>query len=204
MKELQATLNKLAQENTRQIAVVLEGRDTAGKSRTIRTITEYLNPAWYSIVPSTKPSPSAMADWFGYWDNKMPASSLWGQIVFYDRSWYSRAMVQRINNWCTDKQYEFFLDRYDYWEKVTHHDTRFIKFWLSISEPEQKERIQQRKTSPLTYWKFSENDANALSHYDRMTILKEKVINHEWHVIDYNNKKDGIKTLLKTLIEEIK
>ncbi len=200
MKKLQAKLNELAEANTRKIAVVLEGRDTAGKSRTIRTVTEYLNPKWYSIVPSTKPSVSAMANWWQWWNNKMPAEN---QIVFYDRSWYSRAMVQKINYWCTENQYKAFLDRYKHYENVVHHDTRFIKFWLSISEIEQKARIEARKKSPLTYWKFSENDENALSHYDRMTLLKEKVVDHNWIVLDYNNKILGIETFLQKLIEEI-
>ena len=200
MKKLQAKLNELAESNTRKIAVVLEGRDTAGKSRTIRTVTEYLNPAWYSIVPSTKPSVSAMANWWQWWNNKMPAQN---QIVFYDRSWYSRAMVQKINYWCTENQYKAFLDRYRHYENVVHYDTRFIKFWLSISEVEQKARIEARKKSPLTYWKFSENDENALSHYDRMTLLKEKVVDHNWIVLDYNNKQNGIETFLQKLIEEI-
>ena len=70
---------------------------------------------------------------------------------------------------------------------------RLIKFWLSISEGEQKRRIEYRKNSPLTYWKFSENDENALSHYDRMSILKERVIDSDWHTIDFENKKRGIK-----------
>jgi len=200
MKKLQAKLNELAESNTRKIAVVLEGRDTAGKSRTIRTVTEYLNPAWYSIVPSTKPSVSAMANWWQWWNNKMPAEN---QIVFYDRSWYSRAMVQKINYWCTENQYKAFLDRYKHYENVVHYDTRFIKFWLSISEVEQKARIEARKKSPLTYWKFSENDENALSHYDRMTLLKEKVVDANWIVVDYNNKILGIETFLTKLIEEI-
>ena len=92
MKKLQAKLNELAEANTRKIAVVLEGRGTAGKSRTIRTVTEYLNPKWYSIVPSTKPSVTAMANWSQWCNNNMPA---FGQIVIYDRSWYSRAMVEK-------------------------------------------------------------------------------------------------------------
>ena len=74
-----------------------------------------------------------------------------------------------------------------------------IKFWLSISEDEQRARIENRKKSPLTYWKFSENDENALSYYDRMTILKERVIDGDWHVIDYNDKGQGIISLLETL-----
>ena len=74
-----------------------------------------------------------------------------------------------------------------------------IKFWLSISEDEQRARIENRKASPLTYWKFSENDENALSYYDQMTLLKERVIDGDWHVIDYNQKSKGILSLLEIL-----
>ena len=196
MKKLQAQLNQLAESNKRRVAVVLEGRDTAGKSSTIRAVTEYLNPQWYSIVPSTKPSVTAMANWWQWWNGKMPAQ---GQIVFYDRSLYSRAMVQQINGWCSQNQYKQFLDRYEYWENEVQHDVTFIKFWLSISEAEQRKRIQARKISPLTYWKFSENDENALSHYDRMTLLKEKVVGEDWHIVNYDDKQKGITRFLELL-----
>lgn len=195
MKNLLAQFNEFADQNTGRIAIVLEGRDTAGKSSTIRELTHYLNPAWYSVVPSRKPSKRTMNNWLGYWQTKMPADS---QIVFYDRSWYSRAIVQYVNGWCTDKQYQNFLESHLEWEadqKVT-----FLKFWLSISEKEQYDRIELRKFSPLTYWKFSANDENALSYYDRISILKERVINSEWHTVDYNDKKIGIKTLLTTIL----
>ena len=195
MKKLLAKLNQIAANNNKGIAVVLEGRDTAGKSSTIRALTQYLSPAWYSVVPSTKPSKETMENWLGHWQTKMPAK---GQIVFYDRSWYSRAMVQRLNNWCTEDQYREFLQGYKMWESF--QDVKIIKLWLSITEDEQRARIDNRKNSPLTYWKFSENDENALSYYDSMTLLKERVVDSEWHVLDYNNKKKGIKSALKTII----
>ena len=78
-----------------------------------------------------------------------------------------------------------------------------IKFWLSIDEDEQRARIENRKISPLTQWKFSENDENALSYYDQMTLLKERVIDSDWHVIDYNDKRKGIENLLRKLNEKI-
>ena len=195
MKKLLAQFNEFADQNTGRIAIVLEGRDTAGKSSTIRELTHYLNPAWYSVVPSRKPSKRTMNNWLGYWTGKMPADN---QIVFYDRSWYSRAIVQYVNGWCTDKQYQNFLDSHLEWE--ADQNVTFLKFWLSISEKEQYERIELRKFSPLTYWKFSANDENALSYYDRISILKERVINSEWHTVDYNDKKIGIKTLLTTIL----
>tara|TARA_B100000073_G_scaffold289782_1_gene252292 strand:+ start:1766 stop:2368 length:603 start_codon:yes stop_codon:yes gene_type:complete len=199
MKKLLAKLNQIAANNNKGIAVVLEGRDTAGKSSTIRALTQYLSPAWYSVVPSTKPSKATMENWLGHWQTKMPAK---GQIVFYDRSWYSRAMVQRLNGWCTEDQYREFLQGYKMWESF--QDVKIIKLWLSITEEEQRSRIDARKNSPLTYWKFSENDENALSYYDSMTLLKERVVDSEWHVLDYNNKKKGIKSALKTIIRVAK
>ena len=86
--------------------VILEGRDTAGKTGTIRTLTQYLNPQWFSVCLSSKPSPHAMDNWLASWLKKMPADN---QIVFYDRSWYSRALVQPVNGWCSEKQYSNFM-----------------------------------------------------------------------------------------------
>ena len=94
MKKLQAKLNRLAENLDSPIAVILEGRDTAGKSSTIRKLTHYLPPDLYSVCLSHKPSKRAMSSWLGYWQTKLPQKN---QIVFFDRSWYSRAMVQHLN-----------------------------------------------------------------------------------------------------------
>jgi len=198
MKKLQAKLNRLAENLTSPVAVILEGRDTAGKSSTIRELTHYLPPDLYSVCLSHKPSKRAMKSWLAYWQTKLPQQN---QIVFFDRSWYSRAMVQHLNGWCTPKQYDIFMRDHKNWE--ASQPVRLIKFWLSISEDEQKRRIEQRKNSPLTYWKFSANDENALSHYDRMSILKERVIDSDWHTINFENKSKGIKKLLDTLCRDL-
>ena len=195
LKTEQARLNRnLEGCGHRGICVVLEGRDTAGKSSTIREVTHYLNPRYFSVHLSAMPSKSTMKNWLGYWGNKMPACN---QIVFYDRSWYSRAMVQRLNNWCSPKQYDNFIKSHKIWER--DQNVTMIKMWLSITEDEQHRRIEKRKKSPLTYWKFSANDENALSYYDRMTLLKERVIDGEWNVIDYNDKDQGILDLTTKL-----
>lgn len=195
LKTEQARLNRnLENLAHRGICVVLEGRDTAGKSSTIREVTHFLNPAKYSVHLSRKPSKSTMKKWLAYWSRRMPACN---QVVFYDRSWYSRAMVQRLNGWCSETQYQNFLANHKAWEES--QGVHMIKFWLSIDEDEQRARIENRKISPLTYWKFSANDENALSYYDRMTILKERVIDGDWHVIDYNDKRQGILSLMRIL-----
>ena len=198
MKNLQAKLNRLAENLSAPVAVILEGRDTAGKSSTIRELTHYLPPDLYSVCLSHKPSKRAMSSWLAYWETKLPKQN---QIVFFDRSWYSRAMVQHLNGWCTPKQYDIFMRDHKNWE--ANQPVRLIKFWLSISEDEQKRRIEYRKNSPLTYWKFSANDENALSHYDRMSILKERVIDSDWHTINFENKRAGIKKLLDTLCRDL-
>ena len=198
LEQQQARLNEIAEGLTGPVAVVLEGRDTAGKSGTIRALTQYLPPRLFSVVMSAKPSKSTMENWLGYWTKKMPDNG----IVFYDRSWYSRALVQQINGWCSDMQYRNFMRDVESWEKnqTVRFGTRFVKFWLSISEEEQARRIEERRISPLKYWKLSPNDEKALSYYDEMTLLKEKVISRGgWETVDFNNKAHGRLELITRL-----
>jgi|TARA_R110002110_G_scaffold22013_9_gene86314 polyphosphate kinase 2 (PPK2 family) len=195
LESAQARLNEIAEGLTGPIAVVLEGRDTAGKSGTIRTLTQYLPPKYFSVVMSAKPSKATMENWLGYWSEKMPEGK---QIIFYDRSWYSRAMVQKINGWCTPEQYQKFMEKVEAWE--SNRGVNFVKFWLSISEDEQAQRIEERRISPLKYWKLSPNDERALSYYDEMTLLKERVISRGgWETVDYNNKANGRLELITKL-----
>ena len=198
LEEQQILLNQIVEEDFGRVAVILEGRDTAGKTGTIRELTHYLPTSKYSISLSTKPSSWDMKHWLKSWKKKLPSDN---QIVFFDRSWYSRAMVQKLNGWCTDKQYEKFMNEVCKWENK--QNITFIKLWLSISEEEQAIRIGKRQNSPLTKWKFSPNDAVALSKYDQMTILKERVFTTlgEWHSIDYNNKKAGRLALITKIVE---
>ena len=198
LEEQQILLNEIVEKDFGRVAVILEGRDTAGKTGTIRELTHYLPTSKYSLSLSSKPSAWDMKHWLKSWKRKLPSDN---QIVFFDRSWYSRAMVQQLNGWCTDKQYNKFMNEVCKWENKQH--ITFIKLWLSISEEEQAMRIGERQSSPLTKWKFSPNDAVALSKYDQMTILKERVFTTlgEWHSIDYNNKKAGRLALITKIVE---
>lgn len=199
MSELQiqqARLNKIVlRHNFRPVAVLLEGRDTAGKTSTIRELTHYLPTSKYSIILSTKPSNETMHNWFDYWAKSIPESG----ICFFDRSWYSRATVQVVNGWCTMKQYEDFMKNVDAWERS--QGVRIIKFWLSISKDRQKDRILRREKSYLTKWKLSPNDKFALSHYEQLTAFRNRVFNStsNWHSIDYNDKHEGVLALITKL-----
>jgi len=197
LEQQQIKLNEIVERDFGKVAVILEGRDTAGKTGTIRELTHYLPTSKYSVSLSSKPSEWDMSNWLESWERKMPSNN---QIVFFDRSWYSRAMVQKLNGWCTDKQYEDFVASVLDWE--AKQDVTFIKLWLSISEEEQSFRIGNRQVSPLTKWKFSPNDALALSKYDQMTLLKERVHTTlgEWHSIDYNVKSQGRLSLITKIV----
>tara|TARA_Y100000996_G_scaffold323274_1_gene259343 strand:+ start:213 stop:848 length:636 start_codon:yes stop_codon:yes gene_type:complete len=192
-------LNELAEQiyaNGQRVAVVLEGRDSAGKSSTIRKLTRYLPPYTFRVQHSFKPNKSAMRSWLPYWANKMPRQ---GEIVFYDRSWYSRALLQPVMGWCSQVAYENFMGSVTDWEDS--QNITFIKLWLSISEVEQEKRLNNRKRDPLRYWKFSSNDPVALSKFDMITIYKERMLTETngWNVLDYNDKKTGKEEALQLL-----
>ena len=194
----QVALNQIVARDFGRVAVVLEGRDTAGKTGTIRELTHYLPTSKYSVSFSNMPSKWDMDNWLESWERKLPSDN---QIVLFDRSWYSRAMVQKLNGWCTDAQYNQFMEEVLDWE--AKQDVIFIKLWLSISEQEQSLRIGDRKQSPLTSWKFSPNDAVALSKFDQMSVLKERVLTSlgDWHTIDYNDKAQGRLALITKVVE---
>lgn len=198
-KKLLAELNRLVENNSDSLAIVFEGRDSAGKSGTIKMLSQYLPTNLFSIEHSKKPTKRAMRNWFGYWTNRLPTP---GQVRFFDRSWYSRALVQRVNGWCSERQAENFLANVSDWEQRS--GTRIIKFYLSISKDEQQYRLNKRRKSPLTYWKFSPNDRRALDSFDQMTLAKEDAIGTDWIVVDYNDKRAGRIALLERLIQEIK
>ena len=193
----QILLNEIVEKDFGRVAIVLEGRDTAGKTGTIREFTHYLPTSKYSVSFSSMPSKWDMDNWLESWERKMPNDN---QIVLYDRSWYSRALVQKLNGWCTEAQYNDFMSEVLEWE--AKQDVLFIKLWLSISEEEQRIRIGKRKSSPLTRWKFSPNDAIALSQFDKMSVLKERVMTAlgEWHTIDYNDKAEGRIALISKVV----
>ena len=197
----QIALNQIVKGNFGKVAVILEGRDTAGKTGTIRELTHYLPTSKYSVSLSSKPTQWDMQHWLPSWEKKLPSDN---QIVFFDRSWYSRAMVQRLNGWCTEEQYNEFCSEVLSWE--ARQDVQFIKIWLSISESEQERRIGIRKESPLTSWKFSPNDAVALSKYDQMSVLKERVFTTlgDWHSVDCNVKADGRLGVISKIVQLLK
>ena len=200
LQNIQADINVALQNADYPIAVILEGRDGAGKTGAIRQATEYLPFSKYKIIHSRKPSSSAMAQWLAYWKWQLPTTI--GEIFFFDRSWYSRALCQRLNEWASDRQIDNFLRSVEDWEINQQLDgLRIIKFWLSISEKTQKERLTTRIGCPLRGWKFSKNDANALKTYNLMSVAKNDMMlcSNDWIEIDFNNKASGQLQMLQEI-----
>ena len=200
LQNIQADINVALQNADYPIAVILEGRDGAGKTGAIRQATEYLPFSKYKIIHSRKPSSSAMAQWLQYWKWQLPTTI--GEIFFFDRSWYSRALCQRLNQWASDRQIDNFLRSVEDWEINQQLDgLRIIKFWLSISEKTQKDRLTTRIGCPLRGWKFSKNDANALKTYNLMSVAKNDMMlcSNDWIEIDFNNKASGQLQMLQEI-----
>ena len=202
MLENYIELNRKAEQihkEGRKVAIILEGRDGAGKSGTVRELTRFLPPYTYRVQPSFMPSKKLMRGWLNGWSDLMPEP---GQIVIYDRSWYSRALLQPVMGWCSQRQYENFMVNVLPWESNLEVD--FIKIWLSIDETKQRELLTRREHDPLRYWKHSPNDAKAVENFDALTDKKEAMFKlGDWNIVDMADKDLGRETVLDLVVRSL-
>ncbi len=196
LRDLQIELVQLqrwTQETGARIAVLFEGRDAAGKGGTIRRFTEHINPRAMRVVALPKPSDEEKGQWyFQRYIKQLPNK---GEIVFFDRSWYNRAVVEPVNNFCTQQQYEVFMQQVTEFEHMLYEDgVIIIKFWFSISKEEQLRRFESRKKNPLKQWKLSPVDMQAQEKWDIYTKYKEEMFRRThtsfspWIIVKANNK----------------
>ena len=197
LERLQIQLVKLqrdAQLNGRRIAIIYEGRDAAGKGGTIRRFIEHLNPRSARVVALPKPTELQKGQWyFQRYVEQLPNP---GEIVFFDRSWYNRAVVEPVMKFCTKKQYEVFLQQVPEFEHMLYEDNmELVKFWFSISKEVQHERFESRRTDPLKQWKISPVDDKAQENWDIYTKYKEAMFSRThstyspWIIVKANDKK---------------
>lgn len=206
-RRLQVELLKIQQRviNTGQrLAIVFEGRDAAGKGSTIKRFTEYLIPRHHRIVELGIPSPKESKYWFNRYQKYFPKES---ELVFFDRSWYNRALIEPTMNYCTEKQYRYFMRKVLAWEhRHIESGLNLVKFYLSIDRDTQLYRFEDRLQNPLTYWKFSENDLKARKKWRRYTQFKEQMFAHTsserspWVVINANKKREARLTTMLYLV----
>lgn len=197
LRNLQIELVKLQQwiaNNNKRVAVIFEGRDAAGKGGNIRRFMEHLNPRSTRLVALNKPTEIEKGQWyFQRYIKELPNK---GEIVFFDRSWYNRAVVEPVMGFCSDDQYKKFLLQVPDFEHMLYEDgVTVIKFWLSITKEEQLRRFEARKDNPLKRWKFSPVDKKGQELWDRYTFYKDEMFSRThttycpWVVIRTNDKK---------------
>lgn len=188
-------LQEWAIKNGKRIAIVFEGRDAAGKGSTIKRFVEYLNPKHYRVVALGVPTPEEKKNWFGRYEKHLPKP---GEIVFFDRSWYNRAVVEPAMGYCTEEEYMDFMENVADWEEDLISDGLIlVKFWFSITREKQELRFKLRQQSPLKYWKFSPNDAKVIDKWDVITHYKNQMFSQTstkrspWVIVNSNDKKIG-------------
>ena len=194
-------------KSKRKIALVFEGRDTAGKTGSISVLTKYLIPDHCKLVALGKPTEKESKKWFKRYEKHMPNE---GEIVFFDRSWYTRATVEITMGYCSNKQYANFMKKVIPWEKEYIDDGLIlIKFYLSIQKLQQNKRFNERKTDPLKTWKLSANDLKIAEKWDIFSFFKDQMFKltstdeAPWVIINANNKMVARLSALRYLLNEI-
>ncbi|MDO8884866.1 polyphosphate kinase 2, partial [Pseudotabrizicola sp.] len=171
-----------------------EGRDAAGKGGTIKRFMEHLNPRYARVVALTKPSDTERGQWFFQrYIQHLPTS---GEIVFFDRSWYNRAGVERVMGFCSPSEYlEFMREVPELERMLARSGTQLYKYWFSVTQDEQRRRFKQRETDPLKMWKLSPIDKASLDKWDEYTEAKEAMFFYTdtadapWVVVKSDDKK---------------
>ncbi len=195
--KLQAELLKVqlwAQETGQRFVMLFEGRDAAGKGGTIKRFTEHLNPRTARVVALNKPTDEERGQWFFQrYVQHLPTS---GEIVFYDRSWYNRAGVERVMNFCAPTEYLEFMRQAPAFERMlVRSGIRLYKYWFSVTQDEQHRRFESRETDPLKRWKLSPIDRASLEKWEDYTQAKEAMFFYTdtadapWTIVKSNDKK---------------
>ena len=208
---LQGELVKLQDwvvENKLKVAVLFEGRDSAGKGGAIKRITQRLNPRVCKVVALPAPNEREKTQWyFQRYISQLPAG---GEIVLFDRSWYNRAGVEKVMGFCTDDEYEEFLRTVPDLERMMiSSGIILIKYWFSISDEEQYNRFMMRIHDPLKQWKLSPMDLEARRLWETYTKAKETMLERThipeapWWVVAANDKKKARLNCITHLLDQI-
>ncbi|MYV51479.1 polyphosphate kinase 2 [Streptomyces sp. SID3212] len=198
-------LQRWVKDTGQRVVVVCEGRDAAGKGGTIQRFTERLNPRGARVVALEKPTEREAGQWyFQRYVAHLPSA---GEIVFFDRSWYNRAGVERVMGFCTPGEYEQFLQQAPLFERmITEDGILLVKFWFSVSRTEQRTRFAIRQIDPVRQWKLSPTDLASLDLWDEYTAAKIDMFRATdtaaapWTVVKSNDKKRGRLEAMRSLL----
>ncbi len=208
---LQVELLKLqawVKDTGQKVIILFEGRDAAGKGGTIKRFMEHMNPRGARVVALSKPSEAERGQWyFQRYVQHLPTA---GEIVFFDRSWYNRAGVERVMGFCTDEEYREFMRQAPEFERnLVRSGIHLFKFWFSVSQHEQRRRFREREAHPLKQWKLSPIDTASLDKWEDYTRAKESMFFHTdtadapWTVIKSDCKKRARINALRYLLHSL-
>ena len=211
LKELQGQLIELQNwviKNQKKVVVVFEGRDAAGKGGAIRRVIEHLNPRHLKVVALNIPTPDEKKQWFFQrYINQLPKP---GEIVFFERSWYNRAVVEPVNGFCTPKQHQIFMNQVNAFEQMLiESDVYLIKIYFSIDKEEQAKRFEEIKNNPLKQWKITPVDLKAQELWEQYTRYKKKMFEKTntshapWHIIEANSKTKARLEVIQLILNKI-
>ncbi len=199
-------LQKWVIENQKRVLMIFEGIDTAGKSSSIKVLNTYLNPRKTWIVALPKPNNVELTQW--YFQRHLKHLPNGEEMVFFDRSWYNRAGIEKVFGFCTDSEYKEFYNQVNSVEKMLAEDgIIFFKFYYTISKETQAKRIKDREENPLKSWKLSKLDYEGHKRYDEYIKLRdymfEKANLIPWIEFDANDKKRARLNTLRYILSNI-
>ena len=204
--ELLNIQQKIIQEKQRVI-IIFEGRDAAGKGSTIKRFTENLMPKHFSTIELGVPTTAESKNWFKRYERQFPNP---GHMTFFDRSWYTRALIEPTMGYCSKRQYQNFMSGVLDWEhQLITEGIILVKFYLSIDKQTQLYRLENRINDPLRYWKFSDTDLKARKEWEVFTQFKEQMFKHTssrispWVVINGNIKREARLTSMLYLVRKL-
>jgi len=192
-----------------KVCIIFEGRDAAGKDGMIKRFIEHLSPRDARVVALGKPSDRDKKSW--YFQRYVPNLPVGGEMVFFNRSWYNRAGVEKVMNFCTQKEYDNFMQEVGNFEHLlVNSDIIFIKYYLDISKKEQEKRLQARKKDPLKQWKLSPIDEQAQKYWKEYSNARDEMFNKTsfifapWYVVHSNDKKAARINTIKHFLSQVK
>ncbi|MDN3618037.1 MULTISPECIES: polyphosphate kinase 2 [Polaribacter] len=201
-------LQKWAINNNERIIIVFQGRDAAGKGGAIRRLTERINPRHMRIVALPKPSEDEQSQWyFQRYVEQFPKA---GEMVFFDRSWYNRAVIEPVNDFCTQEEYKIFMNQVNDFERmILESGIHLVKIYMSISKKEQAKRFADIKSDPLKQWKMTKLDEKAQLLWDDYTEYKKAMFEKTntaispWKIIRANRKTEARVNVINHILNRI-
>jgi polyphosphate kinase 2 len=201
-------LQEWARAEGARIVVIFEGRDAAGKGGTIKRITQYLSPRVARIAALPAPTERERSQWyFQRYIEQLPAA---GEIVFFDRSWYNRAGVEKVMGFCTPEQHRRFLHQCPIFERMLIEDGILLrKYWFSVSDAEQQRRFESRLNDPMRQWKLSPMDLESINRWEDYSRAKDEMMVHTdtieapWYVVESDVKRHARLNMMAHLLTTI-